>query len=115
MATTELGGGNDGDGEVPAQEDGLDTVEHRECAKEARRKNKKERVEAEEAEVQQQMAAARGDMRKRLERIGEYGAWITANPDKLQGTLPSSNVLQDSACLRYVIHPIDLKDCCNAC
>ena len=69
----------------------LDTVEHRECVKEARLKNKKERVEAEEAKVQRQMAAARRNVRKQLEQIGECGTWITATPDKLKGTLLSCN------------------------
>ena len=36
----------------PLKGTNLDTVEHRECVKEARWKNKKERVEAEEVEMQ---------------------------------------------------------------
>ena len=56
------------------------------------------------------MAAARRDMWKRLERSGKYGAWITAAPDKLQGTLLSRNTWQDSACLRYGMRPLNLQD-----
>ena len=94
---------------------GLDTVEHMECVKEARLRNKKDRVLAEEAEVTRQMAGARGDVRKRLERIGDCGAWITATPDKLQGTLLSRDEWRDSTRLRYGMRPLGLQDRCDAC
>ena len=42
--------------------------------KEARLRNRTDCVLAEEAKVTRQMAGARGDVRKRLERIGECGA-----------------------------------------
>jgi hypothetical protein len=93
----------------------LDTEEHKECVREARRKNKKERVEAEKAEVQRQMAAARADVRKRLERIGECGMWITATPNNLHGTLLSRDEMRDNLRLRYAMRPLNLQDRCDAC
>ena len=92
----------------------LDTVKHRECVKEAQRKRKKEQVEAKEAGVQRQMAAAKTDVWKRLERNGECGAWIASTLDKIQGTLLSRDNMRDSLCLRYAMHPLDLQDHCNA-
>ena len=67
----------------------LDTVKHKECVKEARPRNRKDRVLAEEAEVTRKMTGARRDVRKWLERVGECGAWITATQEKLQGNLRS--------------------------
>ena len=48
-------------------------------------------MEAEDAKVQRQMATARGDVLKQLERIRKCGVWITATPDKLHETLLSRN------------------------
>ena len=56
----------------------------------------------------EQIVGARDDVRKRLERIGECGAWITAAPDKLQGTLLSRNKWRDITCLRYGMCPLNL-------
>ena len=83
--------------------------------KEARLRNKKDRVLAEEVEVTRQMTGARGNVRKRLERIWDCGTWITAAPDKLQGTLLSRDEWRDSARLRYGMCPLVLQDRCDTC
>ena len=54
-------------------------------------------------------------MREQLERIGKCGAWITASPDKLRGTLLSRDKWLDSTGVRYGMCSLDLQDCCDAC
>ena len=61
------------------------------------------------------MTNARADVRKRLEQIWKYGAWITATPDKLRGTLLSRNEMRDNNHLCYGMRPLDLQDQCDAC
>mgnify|MGYP007089483479 CR=1 FL=1 len=52
---------------------------------------------------------------KRLERIGETGAWLTAMPNRLNGTLLSAEEWRDNARLRYGMRPVGLCERCDGC
>ena len=51
--------------------------------------------------------------KKRLEGIGECGAWLTCSPNKLAGNLLSAEEWRDNARLRYGLKPKGLCERCN--
>ena len=93
----------------------LDSVEHKQCVRQAGAKARKERVESESEFVKVLMAGSSKAEKKRLERIGETGAWLTAMPNLLNNTLLSAEEWRDNARLRYGLRPIGLCDRCDGC
>ena len=61
------------------------------------------------AEVERQKGVVNSVVRKQLSRIGECGAWITAQPNMLQGTLLSKDELRDNLRLRYRMCTLSLQ------
>jgi hypothetical protein len=93
----------------------LDLVEHQQCAKGAGLRAKKERVELEIAFVDAMKRRVGKKEAKRLERIGETGAWLTAAPNVRKGTALSADEWRDNARLRYGLRPHKLQDRCDGC
>ena len=54
-------------------------------------------------------------IQKRLERIGETGAWLTVVPNNLNGTLLSKEEFRDNTRLWYGMRPIGLCERCDGC
>ena len=95
--------------------DNLDSVEHKICVRLAGAKARKERVEGEQAVVKELMEGASKAVQKKLGRIGECGAWIVLQPNKLNGTCLSAEEWRDNARLRYGLKPIGLCTHCDGC
>jgi len=93
----------------------LGSEDHKQCVRKAGAKARKERVESEQAFVKELMVGASKKVKKRLERIGETGAWLSASPNQLDGNLLSAEEWRDSARLRFRIRPIGLCDRCDGC
>jgi len=55
-----------------------------------------------------------GDKR-RLERICETGCWLTAVPNRLNGTILSAEDFRDNLRLRYNLKPLGMPDLCDGC
>ncbi|KAL7527485.1 hypothetical protein ACHAXR_001977 [Thalassiosira sp. AJA248-18] len=90
----------------------LGSEEHKQCVRKAGAKARNEGVDSEQAFVKDLMVGA---SKKRLERIGETGAWLSAFPNQLDGNLLSAEEWRDSARLRFGMRPIGLCDRCDGC
>ena len=93
----------------------LDSVEHKGCVRAAGARARKERVEAELAEVERRMVGASKATQKRLGRIGECGAWVVLQPNKFNGTCLTAEEWRDNARLRYGYRPTGLCSHCDGC
>ncbi|KAL7532246.1 hypothetical protein ACHAWF_004097, partial [Thalassiosira exigua] len=93
----------------------LDSVEHKQRVRAARTMARNERGLEEEARVARILEGSPRDIKKRLERIGETGGWLTVMPHKLHGTILSAEEWRDNAQLRYGIRPSGLCDRCDGC
>ena len=93
----------------------LDSEGHRGRVRKAGAAARKERVDAETVVIEEMRASARKIERKRLERIGECGSWITRTPHKLTGTLLSAEEWEDNVRLRYGLVPHNLCAHCDGC
>ena len=98
-----------------AERSALDGMEHKQCVRDAGRRARKECMAEEAAFVGELKEKASKAVAKRLERIGEAGAWLTVLPNKLDGTLLSAEEWGDNARLRYGLRPIGLCDHCDGC
>ena len=77
---------------------------------------RKERVEEEKEFVTKQAAAATtAETKKRLERIGACGPWLTVPPNLLDGTVLSAAEFRDNVRGRYGMMPLGLCAKCNGC
>ena len=65
----------------------LDSVQHRSCVQKAGTDARKEKIEKEKEALKLMSEGALKKTRKRLDRIGECGIWISMMPHKLHGTL----------------------------
>ena len=93
----------------------LDSVAHKACVRQAGAKARKERVDGEKKVVRGMMELASKAVKKRLERIGQTGAWLTMIPNRLNGTLLSMEEWRDNARLRYGMRPGGLCTHCDGC
>ena len=93
----------------------LDSNEHRTCVRKAGAMARKERVDGETAVVKGMMIGATKLVRKRLERIGETGAWLTVLSDKLYETCLSAEEWRDNARIRNGLRPTGLCSHCDGC
>ena len=93
----------------------LDSVEHKVCVRKAGAKARKERVDSEKELVKEWMEGASKATKKQLERIGECGAWIVLQPNRLNGTCLSAEEWRDNARIRYGIKPAGLCTHCDGC
>jgi hypothetical protein len=93
----------------------LDLELHQQTVRKAGATARKERVEGEQAFLKGMMATSSRAVKKRLERIGECGAWLSTTPNKLNGNLLSMEEWRDNARLRYGWRPIGLCERCDGC
>ena len=52
---------------------------------------------------------------KRLERMGETGAWLSVIPNRFDGTELSREEFQDNLAIHYGLRPRALPECCDGC
>ena len=53
--------------------------------------------------------------KRRILRSKETGAWLTAMPNRLNGTELSPEAFRDSLRLRYGLRPVNLPQWCDGC
>ena len=70
----------------------LDSVQHRACVRKAGTDAHKEKIEKEKASLKLMSEGASKKTKKRLDRIGECGIWISMMPHKLHGTILTRRV-----------------------
>ncbi len=93
----------------------LDLELHQATVKKAGSAARKDRVEGELAFLKGMIASSSKTVKRRLERIGRTGSWLTATPNKLNGNLLSMEEWRDNARLRYGWRPLGLCDRCDGC
>ena len=93
----------------------LDSTEHKQCVRKAGATARKERMESEEKAVESLKASAPKAVKKRMDRIGKTGAWLTAVPNLLDGTLLSAEEWRENARIRYGLKPLKMCDRCDGC
>ena len=52
---------------------------------------------------------------KRLEQVGETGAWLSVIPNRFDGTELSREEFQDNLAIRYGLRPRGLPEQCDGC
>ena len=93
----------------------LDATDYAEVASQNRRECRKARVKA-EVSVLEDLCKGLPDLAKRrLLRSRETGTWITATPDRLNGTELSAEEFRDSLRLRFGLLPSFLPHRCDGC
>jgi hypothetical protein len=93
----------------------LDATDYAEVASQNRRECRKARVKAEVAVLEGLCKGLRPAAARRLQRSRETGTWITATPDRLNGTELSAEEFRDSLRLRFGLMPSFLPPRCDGC
>jgi hypothetical protein len=75
----------------------------------------KARLQEEETYLNGLKLGGRRKMAKRLERMGETGAWLSAIPNRFDGTELSREEFQDNLAIPYSLRPRGLPECCDGC
>jgi len=76
---------------------------------------RKERIEEEQAFVEELKGRGSRKDKRRLGRTGETGAWLSVMPSRRYNTLLSQEEFQDNVRLRFGLRPLDLCDRCDGC
>jgi hypothetical protein len=93
----------------------LDASAYAADASQNRRECRKDRVEEEVSELEGISSRMRPAAARRTQRSRETGAWITATPDRLNGTDLSAEEFRDSLRLRFGLLPSFLPHRCDGC
>jgi hypothetical protein len=93
----------------------LDAADYAATASQNRRECRKARVEEEEDALAGFCAGLRPAAARRVQRSRATGMWITATPDRLNGTELSSEEFRDSLRLRFGLLPSFLPHRCDGC
>ncbi len=94
---------------------GLSAKAHNACVREAGNQTCKARLKEEETYLDELKVSGGRRMAKRLERMGETGAWLLAIPNCFDGTELSREEIQDNFAIRYGLHPRGLPERCDGC
>ncbi len=94
---------------------GLSAEAHMACVREAGNQARKARLKEEETYLDGLKVSSRRRMAKRLERMGETGAWLLAIPYRFDGTELSREEFQDNLAICYGLRPRGLPECCDGC
>ena len=81
----------------------------------ARRTGRMTRLQADQAVLESLAAASRPIQARQLRRACDTGAWLTAMPDRLNGTELAADEFRDSLRLRLGLSPIGLPTSCDGC
>ena len=95
----------------------LDTMAHKQCARAASQAARKERIEEEQAFIEELKERWRSsaNARRQLARAGETGAWLTVMPSRRYDSILSREEFQDNVRLRFGLRPLGLCDRCDGC
>jgi hypothetical protein len=93
----------------------LDVKAHRDVVKQARRKQMKIRCNREKTVLDSIIQGASRMEARRLQRTTGTGTWLTAVPDRLNGTELSPLEFRDSIRMRCGLTPANLPAVCDGC
>jgi hypothetical protein len=93
----------------------LDLQHHQQCVQKAGAIARKLRADTATAFVTELKRSSPKAEKKRLERIGQCGAWLTQRLHRLNGNLLSKEEWRDNARLRYSLRPKGLCKRCDGC
>ena len=93
----------------------LDATAYAETASQNRRECRKARVKAEVAVLDGICASLRPAQARRLKRSRETGSWVTATPNRDNGTDLSAEEFRDGVRLRFGLLPSFLPHRCDGC
>ena len=93
----------------------LNYIGYRACVRRASAAARRERNNADIAELVRQKELSGGHDRNRLHREKSNGAWLSAVPHRLNGTELSREEFRDNLCLRYGLMPQDIPATCDGC
>ncbi len=94
---------------------GLSAEAHKACVWEAGNQARKARLKEEETYLDGLKVSGGRRMAKRLERMGKTGAWLSAIPNRFDGTELSREEIQDNFAICYGLHPRGLPERCDGC
>ncbi len=83
---------------------GLNAAAHKACVREARNQARKARLKEEETYLNGLKLSGGRKMAKRLDRMGKTGAWLSAIPNRFDGTELSREEFQDNLA-RHSLRP----------
>jgi hypothetical protein len=75
----------------------------------------KARLQEEETYLNGLKLSGKRKTAKQLEWMGEIGAWLSAIPNRFDGTELSREEFQDNLAICYSLHPRGLPECCDGC
>ncbi len=75
----------------------------------------KTRLKEEETYLNGLKLSGERKMAKRLERMGKTGAWLSAIPNRFDGTELSREEFQDNLAICYGLRPRGLSERCDGC
>ena len=91
------------------------------CLKSHKKQAEKARIDSQDAKQSDaeyyltQWGKEKPGDKRRLERICETGCWLTAVPNRLNGTILSAEEFRDNLRLRYNLKPLEMPDLCDGC
>jgi hypothetical protein len=94
---------------------GLSAEAHKACVWEAGYQAHKARLKEEEAYLDGLKVSGGRRMAKRLEWMGKTGAWLSAIPNRFDGTDLSREEFQDNLAICYGLCPRGLPERCDGC
>jgi hypothetical protein len=94
---------------------GLKAEAHKACVREAGNQACKARLQEEETYLNGLKLSGRRKTAKQLEWMGKTGAWLSAIPNRFDGTELSREEFQDNLAIRYGLHPRGLPKRCDGC
>jgi hypothetical protein len=94
---------------------GLNAKAHKACVREAGNQACKARLNKEETYLNGLKLGGGRKMAKCLDRMGETGAWLSAIPNRFDGTELSREEFQDNLAIRYGLRPRGLLERCDGC
>jgi len=94
---------------------GLKAEAHKTVVKAAGNEARTARLKEEQVNLDGMKGSGRRKVAKRLERMGETGAWLSVIPNRFDGTELSREEFQDNLALRYGLRPRGLPERCDGC
>ena len=91
----------------------LDSVQHRACVRKVGTDARKEKIQKEKEALKLMSEGPSKKTKKRLDRIGECGIWISMMPHKLHGTLLTQDEFSNIIRIRYGLRPLALCSHCD--
>ena len=93
----------------------LNYVGHRACVRKESLAARCANMHVELGDLARQKDLEGDEERNRLHRATRNGAWLSAVPHRLNGTVLSWEEFQDNLCLRYGLMPQDIPATCDCC